>query len=452
MKKLICLFSFLLINSAVSMSLAQISVENETYKLDNGLNVILHVDKSTPIVAVNLWYHTGSKNEKPGRTGFAHLFEHMLFQGSANVGDDAHFKLIQGVGGSANGSTNPDRTNYWENAPSNYLEMLLWLEADRMGWLLPAMDDVKLDNQRKVVKNERRQSYENRPYGLAWETLHSNLYPPDHPYHWMTIGSMEDLSAASLEDVKGFFNSYYGPNNASLAIAGDFDPAQAKMWISKYFGEIPSGPPVVQPNPPIPTLSEEVRISMEDKVQLPRLYMFWHTVPLYGEDDAELDILSDVLSGGKNSRLFRSLIYDNPIAQDANAFQISREIAGSYMIQVTAKPDIGLSEIEAAIWQEIEKVQNETPSQREIQRAINGLEANFVFGVQRVGSFGGKTDKLNGYYFRTGNPDGFQADLERYLKVTPEDVQRVAKKYLGRNNAVILSVVPEGKLELQASK
>ena len=314
-KKLNATLLFVLI-SLSTVAVGQISVENEMYKLDNGLTVILHNDSSAPIVTVNIWYHTGSKDEKPGRTGFAHLFEHMLFQGSLNVGDDKHFILIQGVGGSLNGSTNSDRTNYYETTPSNYLEMLLWLESDRMGWLLPAMTEKKLDNQRDVVKNERRQSYENRPYGLAWENIYFKLYPEEHPYHWSTIGSMEDLSAASLDDIKDFFQSYYGPNNASLVIAGDFDSGQAKVWVEKYFGEIPSGPEVVHPNPDMPVLTEEVRFMMEDKVQLPRIYFVWNSVSRFDEDEAALDVLGEVLSSGKNSRFYRAMIYDNPISNE----------------------------------------------------------------------------------------------------------------------------------------
>jgi len=447
-KKLNVTLLFVLI-SLSSVVFGQISVENEMYKLDNGLTVILHHDSSAPIVTVNIWYHTGSKDEKPGRTGFAHLFEHMLFQGSLNVGDDKHFILIQGVGGNLNGSTNSDRTNYFETTPSNYLEMLLWLESDRMGWLLPAMTDKKLKIQKDVVKNERRQSYENRPYGLAWQNIYFKLYPDDHPYHWPTIGSMEDLSAASLEDIKSFFRSYYGPNNASLVIAGDFDSEQAKVWVKKYFGEIPSGPEVVHPIPHIPVLTEEVRFMMEDKVQLPRIYLVWHSVSRYAEDEAALDVLGEVLSSGKNSRFYRTMIYDNPIAQDAAAFQFSREIAGTFEMEITATPESNLTEIEKTVWEEVEKIQNELPTEREMRRAINGVEANFVFGIQSISR---KADRLNSYYTWTGIPDGFEKDLSRYSRVTAEDVQRVAKKYLHKNNVIILSVVPEGKQELQASK
>jgi len=451
MKGVFPLLLIALLFAALSTGHAQISVENETYKLPNGLNVILHEDHSAPLVAVNLWYHVGSKNEVRGKSGFAHLFEHMLFQGSKNVPEGIMDKITDGAGGRNNGSTTSDRTNYWDNTPSNYLESLLWIESDRMGWLLPAIDSVKLNNQRDVVKNERRQNYENRPYGLVWENIYFRLYPEEHPYHWPTIGLMEDLSAATLEDVKNFFRSYYGPNNASLAIAGDINPVETKILVEKYFGEIPSGPEVVQPVHEIPVLTEEVRFTMEDKIQLPRIYMIWHSVSIFAEDDAILNVLGAVLSTGKNSRLFKSMIYDNPIAQDAVAVQFSREIAGSFEVFVTAKPEIGLREIENSIWTEIEKIQNTPPTKREVDRAINGIEANFLFGIQNVGGFGGKADKLNQYYTTTGTTDGFEADLSRYLKVRPEDVQRVAKKYLGRDNLIILSAVPEGKTDLQAA-
>ncbi len=247
-----------------------------------------------------------------------------MFQGSQNVGDDEHFRIVQGAGGSANGSTAPDRTNYWEVVPSNHLEMALWLEADRMGFLLPAMTQQKLDNQRDVVKNERRQSYENRPYGLAWETMFAALFPPDHPYHWPVIGSMEDLSAASLEDVQEFFKRYYAPNNASLCIGGDVDIKEAKQWVEKYFGEIPRGPEVEEIIPGSPELKEPKRLLLEDQVQLPRLYLSWHSPALYRDGDSEMDILASVLSRGKSSRLYRKLVYEKKIAQDVSAFQYSQ--------------------------------------------------------------------------------------------------------------------------------
>ena len=281
-------------------------IKFQKFTLPNGLDVILHEDHSTPIVGVNVWYHVGSKDERPGRTGFAHLFEHMMFQGSKHF-DKVYFGPIQSVGGRLNGSTAMDRTNYWETVPSNYLELALWMESDRMGFLLPAMTQAKLDNQRDVVKNERRQSYENRPYGLVHETILAALYPPDHPYSWPTIGSMQDITAASREDIADFFRRYYHPGNASLCIAGDFDPAEAKRLVEKYFGPIPAGPKVVHPKPSTPELTEEKRIHMTDHVGLARVYIVWPTPRHFTPEDAALDILGHVLGGGRTSRMFRSL-------------------------------------------------------------------------------------------------------------------------------------------------
>jgi len=431
---------------------AQINVPYEKYILPNGLNVILHEDHSTPIVAVNVWYHVGSGREKPVKTGFAHLFEHMMFQGSQHVGDDQLFRLVEEAGGNANGSTSPDRTNYWELVPKNYLEQMLWAEADRMGFLLPAMTQAKLDNQRDVVKNERRQNYENRPYGLAAKTIHENLYPPDHPYHWLTIGTQEDLTNATLEDVMDFFRRYYAPNNASLCVGGDIDVAETKRLVEKYFGSIPRGADIPKAKPWVPTLPEEKRLVMEDRVQLPRLYMVWPTPPFFAPDDAALDILASILAEGKESRLYKALVYDQKIAQDVSASQNSAEIASSFWVTATAKPGHTLKELETAIAEELEKIKAEGPAPREVERARNGYEASFLYRLQTVGGFGGKTDQLNLYNTYVGDPGYFDKDLARYRRVTAEEVKRVANRYLPPNARVVLSVVPEGKMELQASR
>ncbi len=426
-------------------SFAQVNIKAERYKLPNGLTVILHQDKSVPIAAVNVWYHVGSANEKVGRTGFAHLFEHMLFQGSQNVGDDQHFSLIQEAGGSLNGSTNNDRTNYFETVPDNFLEMALWLESDRMGFLLPAMTQEKLDNQRDVVKNERRQGVDNQPYGRSSESIAALMYEPTHPYSWSVIGSMDDLSAASLDDVKEFFRKYYAPNNASLSVAGNFDVAQTKKWINKYFADIPSSR--IEPlEINQPSLAAEKRETMEDRVQLPRLYLNWHSTPLTGSDDATLDILGDVLAGGKNSRLYKALVYDKQIAQSVFAGQGSRALAGTFSVTVTAKPGISLSEIEKVVDEEIEKLKTAPPTDREIQRSKNGTKSTFIYRLQSVG---GKADQLNWFNVMWGDPLAINKDLDRYAKITPVDVQNAAKKYLTRNR-VIFSVVPTGKKELEA--
>lgn len=412
----------------------------EKYRLPNGLEVILHEDHSTPIVGVNLWYHVGSKNEHPGRTGFAHLFEHMMFQGSKHYDRD-YFGPLQEAGGRLNGSTNQDRTNYWETVPSNYLELALWMESDRMGFLLPAMTQEKFENQRDVVKNERRQSYENRPYGLAYETLLAALFPPDHPYSWPTIGSMADLDAATREDVARFFRQYYHPGNASLCIAGDFDPAEAKRLVAKYFGPIPAGPPVHKVAPRPATLAGDRRIRMTDRVGLARLYLVWPTVAMFTEDEPALEILADVLSGGKTARLDKSLVRTKQIAQHVQAFQNSQEIAGAMMIVATARPGHTVAELESAIVEEIQRLQQEPPSPEEVERAVNRFEAQLVRSLESVSDFGGRADRLNMYNVFAGDPGYLEKDFPRYLKVTPAAVQRAAQKYLA-GPRVVLEVVP----------
>ncbi len=430
-------------------SYGQLNIKFEKYVLPNGLQVILHEDHSTPIVAVNIWYHVGSAREKPGRTGFAHLFEHMMFQGSLDVPKGGHFGSLQDAGGTLNGSTTNDRTNYWENVPSQFLELALYLESDRMGFLVPAMTQEKLDNQRDVVKNERRQSYDNRPYGRADETIAAMLYEPLHPYNWPVIGSMADLSAASLDDVKEFFMLYYAPNNASLVIAGDFNPAQAKEWVDKYFGGLPRGKQVEKVAINQPTQNIAKRQTMEDHVQLPRLYLTWHSTPQSGEDDATLDVVADILAGGKNSRAYKSLVYEKQIAQDVSAYQASREIASLFQVEITAKPGFTLVDIEKGIDEEITKMQLSGVTERELQRSKNSIKANFIYRLQSVGGFGGKADQLNRYNVMWGDPGYFNDDLARYQKITTADVQRVARKYLTKER-VALSVVPEGKKVLEA--
>jgi zinc protease len=415
-------------------------IEFTQFTLSNGLRVIFHEDHSTPIVAVNVWYHVGSKNEVPGRTGFAHLFEHMMFQGSLHHDDDYFFPL-QEAGGTLNGSTNSDRTNYWEVVPSNFLELALWLESDRMGYLTEALTEAKLTNQRDVVKNEKRQNYDNRPYGLVGAKIAETMYPENHPYHWLTIGSLDDLTAASREDVSAFFRRFYTPNNASLSIAGDINPAEARMLVEKYFGPLKRGPEVVKPNPPRPTLEKEKRLTMEDRVSLPRVYMTWHTEPQYTSNDAPLDQLAFVLAGGKGSRLYKSLVYEKQIAQDVSAFNNSRELAGQFQISVTAKPNVKLEDIERAVDEEIAKLKTEPPTNEEMERAYNARESSFVYGLQTVGGFGGKSDQLNAYATFLNQPGYFQTDLLRYRNVKPADVMTVANGYL-TDKRLILTVMP----------
>lgn len=432
-KIFVCLFVFVsfMTTNIVAQKLPPIKFEE--YRLKNGLRVILHRDTSTPIVAVNLWYHVGSKNEVVGRTGFAHLFEHMMFQGSKNYNDD-YFRPLQEAGANINGSTNPDRTNYFEVVPSNFLELALFMEADRLGGLLDAMTQEKLDNQRDVVKNERRQSYDNQPYGTAFEKIFAQMHPVGHPYNWTTIGSLDDLTAASMDDVKGFFRQYYVPNNTSLVIAGNFDPKQAKGWVEKYFGPIPKGGEITRPAPPIPKISGETRKTFEDSVQLPRLYMVWQSSPSYSNDEAALDILSYILSAGRGSRLQSNLVYGKQISQDATSFNFSLEAAGMMIVQSTAKPVKSLDEIEKEVNIEIERLKNEPPSAGDMARALNSIESQTIFGMQNVL---GKADQMNNYATYVGKPDYFQADLDRYRKVTPADVQRVAKTYLNANRFVM---------------
>ncbi|MBA3805713.1 MAG: insulinase family protein, partial [Acidobacteria bacterium] len=409
--------------------------------LDNGLRVIMHEDHSTPIVAVNIWYHVGSKNEVRGRTGFAHLFEHMMFQGSKHYDND-FFVPLQEAGGTLNGSTNSDRTNYWEVVPSNFLELALWLESDRMGFLLDALTEEKLANQRDVVKNEKRQNYDNRPYGLVGETLASTMYPPDHPYNWLTIGSLEDLDAASLEDISAFFRRYYTPNNASIVIAGDFREAEARPLVEKYFGHIKRGPVIEPVVAPLPQLERETRVRMEDRVSLPRIYLSWHAVPQWTEDDAALDTLSTVLAGGKGSRLYKSLVYEQQIAQDVTAFNNSREIAGQFQIVATAKPGKSLEELEQAINDELEKIKGDAPPTiEEMERAYNARESSFIYSLQTIGGFGGRSDQLNQYAVFLGDPGFFQQDLARYRAVEAAEVSRVADHYL-TDKCFALNVVP----------
>jgi zinc protease len=416
----------------------------EKYVLGNGLQVILHEDHCLPNAAVNVWYHVGSKNEKPGRTGFAHLFEHMMFQGSANHDSD-YFLPLQKVGGQVNGSTNTDRTNYWENVPAEHLELALFMEADRMGWLLPAMTQEKLDNQRDVVKNEKRQG-ENRPYAKSRDLLLELMYSEGHPYRWPVIGSMEDLSAASREDVSDFFRMYYAPNNASLCVAGDFDPAQVKEWIAKYFGPVPPGRPVDRLESWIPRLEGERRMLAEDAVELPRLYMQWHSPGWYQPGDAEYDLLADIVASGKTSRLYKALVYEKRIAQDIFASQSSREMSGVFAITATAAPGHDLAALEAAIDAELRVLLAKGVTDREVDLARTRFETNAVRELQQIGGFGGKADRLNRYNVLVGDPGWLQADLDRYAVADAASVNSWMRRHIDLERRGVLWIVPQGKL------
>jgi zinc protease len=416
--------------------------------LDNGLDVLVHQDRNCPIVAVNVWYHVGSKNEVPGRTGFAHLFEHLMFEGSKHY-DHGYFQPLQQAGASLNGSTNADRTNYWEVVPSNALELALWMESDRMGYLLPALTESKFNNQREVVLNERRQNYENRPYGLAGMALVSELYPADHPYHWLTIGAAEDLRAASLDDVRAFFQTYYHPRNASLALAGDVDPDQAHALAEQFFGALEPGPPVAPVVIPLPPRRErETRLVLEDRVELPRLYIAWHSPDLFGRDDAELDLVADVLAGGKTSRLYRALVYEQRVATEVAASQNSRELSGYFQVVATAAPGHTLAEVAAAIDHELETLRAAGPTAAEIERGVAQAEAHFISRLQTVGGFGGKSDQLNAYNVFLGDASFFDRDLARYRQADAARLTAAARSWLGREQRVILSVVPRGRADL----
>ena len=415
--------------------------------LDNGLNVIVHEDHRCPIVAVNIWYHVGSKNEQPGRTGFAHLFEHLMFEGSEHY-DKGFFQPLQEAGGLVNGSTNADRTNYWAVVPSNALEIALWMESDRMGYLLPALTQAKFENQRDVVLNERRQNYENRPYGLAPMAILATLFPPDHPYHWLTIGVPADLHAASLEEVRHFFATYYHPRNASLALAGDIDAAAALDLACRYFGDMPPGPEVAPVRPAAVRLTSEARLLLEDRVELPRLYVSWHTPGLFQDDDAEMDLLADVLTSGKSSRLYRQLVYERRIATEVAAIQNSREASGFFQVIATAAPGRTLDELRQAIDEELARMAAQGPTSDELERAKVQFEAQFVFGLQNVGGFGGKSDQLNAYNVFLGDPGWFARDLARYSQATTDGLRAAAARYLGPGGRVIASVVPRGRPDL----
>ncbi|MCC7124387.1 MAG: insulinase family protein [Acidobacteria bacterium] len=421
----------------------RLSVPYTEFTLDNGLHVILHRDPTIPVAAVNVWYHVGSGREKPGRTGFAHLFEHVMFEGSEHVKEGEFDGWLEAAGGNNNGSTSEDRTNYVTDVPSNALELALFLESDRMGYLLPTLTQGKLDGQRDVVKNEKRQRVDNAPYGQAFVELSTMLYPKGHPYSWPVIGSMEDLSAASLEDVREFFTTYYAPNNASLVVAGDIDIAATKALVEKWFGGIPRGPAVPPLTPAPAALTEVVKKTITDRVQLPRLYMAWHTPAFYAPGDATMDMVSSLLTGGKNSRLYRRLVYEMQIAQDVTAAQQSQSLGSAFLVVATARPGQSLEKIQAVIDEEIEKLKQTPPDEREMTRALNQIEASFYRRMERTGSFGGKADQLNAYYFATGMPDYFEEDMARYRAISPTDVQSAAARFLPRGQRVELSVVPE---------
>jgi zinc protease len=421
---------------------AALSIPHTLTTLPNGLQVVVHEDRRMPIVAVNVWYHVGSRNEQPGRTGLAHLFEHLMFEGSEHH-REGYFGPLQEAGGALNGSTSTDRTNYWELVPVGALDLALWMEADRMGWLLPALSQERLDNQLGVVLNERRQSYENRPYGLAPFTMMAAIYPPSHPYHWPTIGEPADLEAATLEDVRSFFKRYYHPANASLVIAGDVDTPDALRRVERFFAEIPAGDPVDRLTPP-DVMPAGRRMVMEDRVELARLYLAWPSPPLFADDDAALDLAADLIGNGRTSRLYKRLIYDRRIAVELAAGQTSRQLGGTFQIIASAAPGRSLEELETAIHEEIAAFASEGPTPEEIERGRAQAETAFVYRIQPLGGFGGRADQLNAYLTYLGAPDSFQRDLARYIDVSADDLKAAVGRWLSRDRVTTLAVVPQG--------
>jgi zinc protease len=441
----------LAVGTAAPLGAQALRVPYTTFTLDNGLKVLVHEDHSLPIVTVNQWFRVGSGDEKPGRTGFAHLFEHMMFMGSEHVPTGDFDKLLEAAGADNNGSTTEDRTNYYENGPSNALPLMLWLDSDRMGYLLPELTAEKLDIQRGVVQNERRQSYENQPYGLSEENILKRLWPKEHPYHWPVIGSMTDLSAATLDDVKNFFRQYYAPNNAVLSIAGDVKAAEVKAQVTRWFGGIPRGPAITRPTAPPVNLTADVHGLLEDKVQLPRVYSAWHTQKAFGPDDAALQAAAQILAGGKSSRLYRRLVYEMQIATQVAAYHDAGRLDGKFVLFTTARPGNNLDALQRVVDAEVAKLAEQGPTEREMQRVKNSIEAEFLDAMQEIGGFGGKANQLNYYDYFVGTPDYFEKDLQRFQSLTPADIQRVAKQYL-KAHRVVLSVVPEGKKELAVTE
>ncbi len=412
-------------------------------RLANGLRLIVAEDHLAPVVAINVWYNVGSKHEQPGKTGFAHLFEHVMFQGSKHVAKAEHIALIQAAGGTMNGTTWLDRTNYFETMPSHQLDLALWLEADRMATLLEALSQENLDNQREVVKNEKRWSYDNRPYGTWQEKLQAHLYPPEHPYHHSTIGSMEDLDAASLEDVSDFFRTYYAPNNAVISVVGDVETAAVRSSAERYFGAIPANPNI----PPLgdlslpPTLGAEIRETVYDKVPLPRIYIGFRA-PVYGDRRLDaLEVAGQILAGGKGSRLHRRLVRDERIAQDVALFTLG--FIGGASIQAgwaTVRPGVTVERVEAALHEEIERLATEPVSDDELARAFALIEADELGALQRVEE---RADRLSMYATLFDKPSLINEMLPRYLAVTPESILEVAASTFRADNRLVLTYLPE---------
>ena len=422
----------------------QVKLDYEKYSLPNGLEVILRKDSRLPIVAVNVWYHVGPAKEAAGRTGFAHLFEHMMFQGSGHIGADMHFKYLEGAGASfVNGTTNFDRTNYMEDLPSNQLELALWLESDRMGFLLDRLDQAMLSNQQDVVRNERRQSIENAPYGLGEETVYHELFGADHPYHAAVIGSHGDIQAAKLDDVRDFFTRYYAPNNATIAVVGDIDIEKTKQMIEKYFASLPKGPAVDPITVTTPPITAEKRVTVTDQVELPRVYMGWITSPIFKPGDAEADVAARIIAGGKPSRLYKSLVYDKKIAQDVSANQESAALGSVFQITATAKPGHTVEELEQAIDRELDSLATTGPTEDELQAAKNAIHSGIITSLENLG---GVADRLQSYNHFVSDPGYLNKDITRYAAVTATGVRDLVKDQLARNKRAVVQVLPGPKV------
>ncbi len=419
-----------------------LNINYEKIVLDNGLEVILSERKSIPLVSVNIWYKVGSANEQPTQTGFAHLFEHMMFQGSEHVKKEEHFKLIQSVGGTLNASTSTDRTNYFETLPSNNLELALWLESDRMGYFLPALTEEKLQNQKEVVLNERLQRYDNQPYGLAWEILFKNLFPENHPYSWTTIGSKEHIKNFKIEQVRDFFRKYYAPNNATMVICGEFDLNEAIDLTKRYFQDI-----LPYENIPVKEVSEDhildknIQLKHYDKVQISKVYIGIPTVKIYTREDSLLHMLANILTGSKNSRLFRELVFKKQIAQDISSFHYSGKFGGAFIIVATAQPNISAEELSFEIKNEITNFLKDKITDEEMIRTKNAIKSSFIYSLQNISSL---ADQLNNYNFYLGEPNYFQEDLNRFETAEKEEIMETAREYLTKN-MVELFILPEQK-------
>jgi zinc protease len=428
---------------------AALDIPYEKFVLDNGLTLIVHEDHKAPIVAVNVWYHVGSKNEKPGRTGFAHLYEHLMFNGSENYNDD-YFQAMARIGATdLNGTTSEDRTNYFQNVPTSALDVVLWMESDRMGHMLGAVDQAKLDEQRGVVQNEKRQ-FENQPYAVSYELITSHAFSPGHPYSWTVIGSMEDLEAASLEDVHQWFKDYYGAANAVIVIAGDIDPQTAKEQIERFFGSIPAGPPVPRPETWVAKRQGIIRQTAQDRAPQPRLYKVWNVPQIGSADHDYLELLADILASGKNSRLYKRLVYEDQTASSVEAYVDSREIAGLFQIEATAQPGVDLKIVEKAVDEELARLLAQGPTEEEVQRVRTTNLADFIRGAERIGGFGGKSDILAMSQVYGGSPDAYKTSLARYEKATAAELKRVANEWLA-DGVYILEVQPFPEYQVAAA-